>query len=169
VADVDLECVEPALYAERRAARVVGRDTSDVGFGRRRAEPQTSGLNMRPGVIERALLDAALATGPGVTHLCRRQCPIGVDRVGDAAEAVDRCRPQLETSRIGAAFRGDREVRDGRDAAPPAATLRWNSTSWSVTTPAGVAPSKVAALMTRFRNVSGRVVRVRTGGSCDLQ
>src|SRR5580658_2377982 len=40
-------------------------------------------------------------------------------------------------------------------AAPPRPTRRWKSTSASVTCPFGAAPSKVAALMKRFRSVTG--------------
>ena len=39
--------------------------------------------------------------------------------------------------------------------APPAATLRWYSTSSGVASASGVTPSKVAALMIRLRRVTG--------------
>src|SRR5690606_22389678 len=38
---------------------------------------------------------------------------------------------------------------------PPAATCRWNSTSWSLTSAPGVMCSKVADLMTRLRSCTG--------------
>jgi hypothetical protein len=40
-------------------------------------------------------------------------------------------------------------------AAPPRATVVWNSISSSVTAPRGITPSNVAALMTRLRSVRG--------------
>jgi hypothetical protein len=50
---------------------------------------------------------------------------------------------------------------------PPAAILRWNSISRSLTTWSGVTPSKVAALMMRVRRMTGPSLAGAKGSGAD--
>ena len=156
VAEVDLDGVEAGVHGQRRPAGVGSRMRSMSALGRRpdaahghraerrrRRQARAAG---RPGVGDRA----------GVADLGRGRRALGVDGVGEPRGGP--ARPRRAARGIAEAVRpsgATAQVGDGASCRPARATRRWYSTSSSVTTPSGMTPSKVAALMIRLRSVSG--------------
>ena len=155
VADVHLDAVEAGLHGERGGAPVVLGDALDAGDVDG-AQARAHGGEAARGRERGGAVGAGVGDRPGVADLRRRRGALGVDGVGEAAQARDgvlvrgagsggRCAPRAtRPGRPRWTWRRRRRPRGGG-----------TSTSSSLTVPPGITPSKVAALMMRLRSVSG--------------
>jgi hypothetical protein len=153
--EVDLEAVEPGPHRETGRGGVLLGDPHEVGLG---GGPDHLEAERAGQAVRRQRVDAVRASvghRAGVPDLRGDRGTGLMNRVGQPAQAGQRLLTQVDLVPVRATLRSDREVGHGGFPTPPRATRRWKSIRSSVTSPSGVIPSNVAALMTRLRSATG--------------
>ncbi len=113
MAEVDLDRVESGLDAEPGTALVVGGDAGDVVLGGRPGEPQAEGVEHPAGGDPGHSVGRGVGHRSGVADLGGGQGPLGVHGVGEASQARNCAGDEQHAPRVGASFRGHRQVGDG--------------------------------------------------------